>query len=373
MLTRLYIDNYASFVNFEFRPSRTNLLIGDNGSGKTKILEVMGDIIALNKGGVPVEGCFPAYKRTAWEQRDKQTFELDIDRDGEAFKYLLEIAHEHDPSSTRTFIAREEVTVGAKPLFRYAEGRVELFRDDHSAGPSFAFSNRRSFLANLELSSENRNLMWFLNWIGGFWRFRLDPTTIKKGWLAEREDPYLAADGSNFAAFYRYMMQERPETIERIQSELRRVVGGLDRMRLKTLGDRKALVVDFSSADGAPEFNLPFFALSDGQVVLIVLYTILHAIEGSVNLLCIDEPDNFVALHEIQPWLQGLSDRHDTQAIIISHHPEVIDYLAADSVYLLTRRGSGLTRIQQPRFASEGGLKASEQLARGLLEPSDAR
>jgi predicted ATPase len=35
MLTRLYIDNFRCFVKFEYRPARTQLILGANGSGKS--------------------------------------------------------------------------------------------------------------------------------------------------------------------------------------------------------------------------------------------------------------------------------------------------------------------------------------------------
>jgi predicted ATPase len=367
MLVRLYIDNYACFVNFEFRPAQTNLLIGDNGSGKTTILNLLGQIIQLNRIGTNVDVCFPQYSRTAWDPRDKQTFEIDVDLEGELFKYVLEVAHEKDLSGIRTFIAREELTLTGKPLFRFVQGRVELFKDDHNAGPSFEFSNKRSFLANVELSNENRRLIRFLNWLTGIWRFHLDPTSIKNGSIAEREAMIPAVNGENFAAFFRYLVQERPEVTERVQNALQDVIPGFERMRLISVGnERKGLYVNFISSEDASKYQLPFVALSDGQVTLIVLYTILHALSENSSLLFVDEPDNFVALREIQPWLQELSDHHEIQAIIISHNPEVIDYLAADTTFLLSRRTSGLARIEEVKFLSEGGLKASEQIARGL-------
>jgi AAA15 family ATPase/GTPase len=33
MLKRLYIDNFRSFVNFEYKPGSKQLLLGANGSG----------------------------------------------------------------------------------------------------------------------------------------------------------------------------------------------------------------------------------------------------------------------------------------------------------------------------------------------------
>jgi AAA15 family ATPase/GTPase len=41
MLTRLYIDNFRCFVDFEYRPGRTNLILGRNGSGKSSMLDAL--------------------------------------------------------------------------------------------------------------------------------------------------------------------------------------------------------------------------------------------------------------------------------------------------------------------------------------------
>ena len=50
-------------------------------------------------------------------------------------------------------------------------------------------------------------------------------------------------------------------------------------------------------------FRLDFNELSDGQQTLIALYALLHFLVQENTTLCIDEPDNFVALAELQPWL----------------------------------------------------------------------
>lgn len=41
MITRLYVDNYRSLVNFELKLGATNLLLGANGSGKTSVFATL--------------------------------------------------------------------------------------------------------------------------------------------------------------------------------------------------------------------------------------------------------------------------------------------------------------------------------------------
>ncbi len=56
------------------------------------------------------------------------------------------------------------------------------------------------------------------------------------------------------------------------------------------------------------------------------------------------EPGNFVTLREIQPWLHELQDTvHECnrQAIIISHHPEIVDDMARSNGKWFSRKDNG--------------------------------
>ena len=81
--------------------------------------------------------------------------------------------------------------------------------------------------------------------------------------------------------------------------------------------------------------------------------------------LFFDEPDNYVTLPELQPWLAELEDgAGDTlpQVVLISHHPEAIDFLARSTVWL-AREPESHTRIVEPK--NDTGLPMSEVHARG--------
>ena len=68
---------------------------------------------------------------------------------------------------------------------------------------------------------------------------------------------------------------------------------------------------------------------------------------------------------ELQPWLAELEDgAGDTlpQVVLISHHPEAIDFLA-DSTVWLAREPESHTRIIEPKNGT--GLRMSEVYARG--------
>jgi ABC-type ATPase with predicted acetyltransferase domain len=116
---------------------------------------------------------------------------------------------------------------------------------------------------------------------------------------------------------------------------------------------------------GGRRFPLEPAELSDGQRALMVLYTIRHAIADGASLLFFDEPDNYLAQREIQPLLAeltGAARNAGATLLVISHHPEVIDYLAPDQVLRLWRGEDGPTRIESVQFDLSMGMTASETL-----------
>jgi predicted ATPase len=122
------------------------------------------------------------------------------------------------------------------------------------------------------------------------------------------------------------------------------------------------------SVPSSPVTTIPFSfdELSDGQRILICLYALLNFVVDGHGCLFLDEPENYLALPEIQPWLMELRDRiddHGGQVILISHHPEIIDYLAPELGLVFERVGVGPVRVRP--YNPDDVLSPSEQIARG--------
>lgn len=102
---------------------------------------------------------------------------------------------------------------------------------------------------------------------------------------------------------------------------------------------------------------------------MLVIHTLLHfAIRSEKALLCVDEPGNFVALAEIQPWLTSLveaAEDHGFQIMLISHHPELVNFLAPERAVLLDRLDGGPTRVVDSPRHPGAALAPAEVLARG--------
>jgi predicted ATPase len=182
------------------------------------------------------------------------------------------------------------------------------------------------------------------------------------------ESEKLADDASNFASWYRFISRQDISRQLDLFHELRHALDGFDSMKLDGAADSTVTMrVIFKNASGKPT-SLKFKQLSDGQRQLIVLHTLLYGLSNEHRTLFLDEPDNYVALREIQPWLTSLIDaagRSIDQSIIISHHPEVIDQLAPENGVWLYRDGNGPTRAETGRATMSAPLRPSEVEARG--------
>ncbi|MEW6212762.1 MAG: AAA family ATPase [Acidobacteriota bacterium] len=373
MITRVYIDNFRCFTNFEVRPDRVNLLIGDNGAGKSTFIEVLYRVVGLVVLGKAVEEAFPLNTLTRWDSRTTQQIEIDLSGSGGTYHYSLILSH--DLARETVTLQRETVKYNSlndsRRLFLYDNGQVHLLNNEGKLGTQFPFRGTRSFLSQLEARPENTLLTWFLDSLSKVWLIKLDPTSIDSESKIESES--LHRDGSNFASWYRHLSQERPEGLPKLFERLRKTVTGF--RSLKTVstgrgGQKRELVAVVGHGDSEKTHEVYFNELSDGERATIILYCLLMDAEGEPKTLLLDEPENFVGLQLIQPWLVELGDaiRDEGQLFLISHHPEVIDYLAADESLLFERSGGGPARVRANPFDRDKGLKASELVARGLLD-----
>jgi len=102
--------------------------------------------------------------------------------------------------------------------------------------------------------------------------------------------------------------------------------------------------------------------------MLIGLYMVLHFVIAKGQTVILDEPDNFVSLREIQPWLLAAEDAVEEskgQLILISHHPEIMNYWAREYGLLFSREENGHVRTKAYREVADTGLDPAETIARG--------
>ena len=377
MLTRLYADNFLCLVNFELALDESNVLLGANGSGKTSALEVLRRIRALVSRRERIEDVFPIRDLCLSQNRDKQHFELDLKIDGDSYRYLLVV--EHDRPNKQMRIGEEALFHEGKPIFEFRQGDAQLYHDNYKKGPAYPFDWGLSGIGVLNERLDNRKLTKFKHALANFIIASPCPPLFESESRSEdsRADtlgPFL----EDFVGWYRGASQENMGAIGDLFGALREVLPGFNSMHMVESGEHsRALKVSFLRPDGNRGANRKrrtdlygFSQLSDGQRMLVALYSLIF-LAADRPYLFLDEPDNYLALREIQPWLALASEQcGDTleQLVLVSHHPVTIDYLAGASGRWFFRDGTGPVRVNTEPPELKDALSLSEIVARGWEE-----
>ncbi|KKL78036.1 hypothetical protein LCGC14_2028830, partial [marine sediment metagenome] len=316
MIERLYLDNYKCFVNFEWQPEALQLVLGRNGTGKTTVFHVLETLREFIVAGRPTTEAFPTSTLTAWDTRLEQTIELELTGNGGRYRYRLIVEHGQEPDKQKSRIKTERLQFDQLTLYEFDGSDAHLFRDDGSAGPKFPFDWSRSAIPTIPERPENQRLVWFRDRMERVYFFAPDPLRMEyqSEFEVEKPDRHL----NKLVSWLRHLSQESVDTMARVRDCLREGIDGLKDFNLKRAGETSRVLkfeFDFSedsATRSTNRFTLSLNELSEGQRCLVALFTMLYAAVGPDTTLCVDEPDNFVALREIQPWLTRLSDRvHD--------------------------------------------------------------
>ncbi len=369
MLRKIYIDNYKSLVNFELKVGNIHLLLGPNGAGKSSVFEVLRKLRSFISGESKLDVLFESHSCTRWQTLRIQTFELEIA--GEQGLYQYQLAIEHDESAQRARVKHERLNIDGNPLLSFEQGEMHLYRDDYSAGPVYPFDWTLSAVSSIFPRSDNKKLTWFKDHVQQMVVVQIVPALMRPD--SDQEDPLPGEHLENFVSWYRYLSQDQGMALI-VTDVLREILPGFDYFSFEAFGEKNRRLKAYFSAPGLKKgIGYSFEELSDGQRTLMGLYILLEASKKYGYILCLDEPENFLALPEIQPWLIDLYDQcqeeeDKTQALIISHHPEMINYLLASPVgFWLDRDENLVTRVRSITAQSDGGLPVSELIARGWL------
>lgn len=369
MLKRLYTDNFRCLNNFELSLDEQHLFLGANGSGKSAVFSVLFKIfrfVVLKEASVEV---FPAddLSKIHLGGSAKQIFELHMEGDEGTFLYKLTIEHEMEKKISRVF--SESLELNHQPLFKYEHGHAFLYNDKHQPGPEFPMDWTKSGVGFLMERPSNKNLTWFKKRLGNICVIKINP--YQMGAEAREENEFLDLDMTNFTAWYWANSMKDAGKLVGLFQALSDVIPGFEALNLQTAGTSKILSVAFKNGQGGARYSLTFDRLSEGQRALVALYALVHFLPDGGLTLCLDEPDNFLALPEIQPLLNTLDnfcEERGRQVLMISHNPRIIDFMTKDLGVWFSRDGcSGPTRAQRMTTDPAAGFPLSDLIERGWL------
>jgi predicted ATPase len=246
------------------------------------------------------------------------------------------------------------------------DGKIRFFPNDSMQATALPLETTRSALHLSQLS--NSHVRRFVEWMESVYCFRIDAYPGQMDESADREERQPDSELENLAGWYRYLVQTYPDKNVRFLQSVKEALDGFQALRvLPDEAGVRTLRLDFTTPTGK-KVNYSVSELSEGQRCLLALYMILHFLIAQGHTIFIDEPDNFIALGEIQPWLLAAEkevEDHNGQLILISHHPEILNLLAAEYGVRFFREDNGHVRTEKFKADPKGDLQPSQLIARG--------
>jgi hypothetical protein len=361
MITRLYANNFRCLVAFDTKFDSFGVLCGANGAGKSSVFDAVRLLRNLGTGDGLLGGTgdqdVPKLEFTKWLDSKIQEFELSLGVDGHAFDYVLHLEQTADFEKPR--VIHEKAVCDRQPLFERDLDGVRFQKSDGN-WTGFPLDWRQAALAAIQPRGSIANLALLQKEIAKLLVLRPNPRAMESESKAEAKHPDLSM--TNLTSWYRSLAQEQ-EWTDALRDALRGVWPDFRSFKLEDAGmNTKVLQLRFENP-----VSLFFNQLSDGERALIGLYMMRSALEtGAVRSVLIDEPDNFVGLPELQPWVLSmrelLDDQH--QLVLISHHPEILSNSGESNGHYLWRDNhTSPTRIGPLKVPE--GMSAGEAIARG--------
>ena len=388
IFTRLQVLHFRSLEQVDQRLTRFQALVGPNASGKTTFLDVFnllkdlmssrGDVReAVGQRGadfskllwqgrgdsfqIALEARIPddvhGKMGSSRQQFDHVRYELEIGLDTATNEIGLDretlwlfTAQATDPLEVRDTFPYL-VTEVASIFWKQRQGRVYIinkktkgndnFYPDNPKAykPSYRLGRPRSALAQVPVDPVNFGVaIWLRDRLeNGVQSFILDSQTIR-----QPSPPGLGTrfqtDGSNL-----------PWVIEDLRREERQFAKWLDHVRT-ALGDirdirsierpedrHRYLVVEYDN--GAV---VPSWLVSDGTLRLLAL-TIPAYIKDLREIFLIEEPENGIHPRAMETVIQSLESIYDSQVLIATHSPIVINQLDANQIICFAKNINGAT------------------------------
>ena len=354
MITEIQIENYKSIQNLKMNLGRVNVFIGENGCGKSNILEAIAlasaaatdklDNEYLAPRGIRVVE--PELMRSAFQQENLiKEIKISLKWDKES-EFSFELHHDNKPYSKW------------KNNIEPPKHNVTVYKTD-SVHSLIEKGLKHSILFFLIYAPENTALR-SLNEEG-----RIQPLGIKGEGLFK------------LLRVISYESYESPDQINEIKEKLKLLDWFEDfEIAQGSFGSENRIQI----RDRYLDENLPFFdqRSSNEGFLFLMFYFTLFISNYTPKFFAIDNIDaslNPKLCTRLIKELVELAKKHDKQVILTTHNPAILDGLNLDDedqrLFTIYRNISGHTkakRILKPQpLEGQKSVKLSESFMRGYI------
>jgi predicted ATPase len=341
MLRVIEINNYKLFHDFKLKFSTgINLICGVNGSGKSALRELLFSLV--NFLAMPevsdhvahsIEEAFPSDVFCKWSTQpsgfDDIVIGLELGEEDEWYRYDLIV--KYNLSEHKSMVQDESLTFhsqdGTQSIMTFTNEIIDILTDDDKT-LTFKYDRNMSGLGTG--SKNNSRIKKFGSLISQIYALHFNPSLIASDFTSGLRS--LGSQGENFSAWHFYNTINHSEKQEIIYNRCKYFIPGFVSINSPQKGDFYSWKIRVKFINKF--YDIALQELSDGQKVLFALYSLLtNANDGST--IMIDEPENFLAPGELQPWLDAMNDaweERDIQFILISHNSKTLNWYHKESM-----------------------------------------
>lgn len=412
MITKVQIENFKSIEKLSLSLGRVNVLIGENGCGKTNILEgiamaAAGDAKNLEEylGNRGIRITSSAFMRSCFEGKKQDEKIITKLQTSNELDFDFEFLHDNKSYSNweinklNIFELIEETQTNLNELPKLKKSMSTLINSIHDSielekkleGNFIVPKQNKKILPELEDSLKRINLIhqdYTNDYKDIIKEFDSDVSFIKNFVIYAPENHFLRKTdeigtveplgyrGEGLIKLLSVLHQEKPEAIEKIKEKLR-LISWFEDFEIVSNGFTGSYV---KIRDGylGKDIYYPSLKSTNEGFLFLLFYLSLFIAEYTPKFFAIDNIDNALnpkLCRELIKVLTQLAKEHDKQVIFTTHNPAVLDGLNLDDeeqrLFVVYRNAEGHTKVRRvkKRETPEGyePMRMSEQYMNGFI------
>jgi len=357
-LTKLYIHNYKSFYDTTIELDKLNIVVGENNSGKSNLIDVLEFVdIAISKDierAIDDKGGYDKIKNYSAVGEKKviirATFEDTL---------ITSFSFTKDYSILSEYTDKKYITSHKKYFSKNRKEQKKLF----------FFSGKHN--ESMQVMRYTLDSIFLLRTLYKISTYYFDTQKIRTLSNQDTKDSKLSKDGSNLGKILYEIKENDKNRFEVISNSLITTVNEIDGIEIYNVADN--YIIAFKEKGKEP---IPIHVVSDGTINLLATMTALNQNNDS-SLLVFEEPERHLHL-KVMDYLLESFRTSDKQIIVTTHSSELLNYAKLEEIVFIYRNSDGDTQsiraIDVPnlkgkmeRLAYERPMSLDEMISCGMI------
>lgn len=395
MLKNIEINNFKTIDRLKLELGRTNVFIGENGAGKSNILEAIALAAAANSRKLDNEFLFPRGIRITSASLMRPQFDDESQNSPIVIKATdhneatTEFELNHDNKEYSNWTARTTHNgLGEEHFFgevltemsadnpnmivelKEAVNQLEAFIDAAKSGSHFKITSD-SILGKITQRTQNKlaNLVPELN---DFAIYSPETSTLRK-FDSEGQIEPLGVCGEGLQKLLLVLPKEEPETLVSIIKTLS-IFGWFAGLHFEHNPGTSHSSIEVQDRFFRNNSQLLDIRGANEGFLYIIFYVTLFASKLCPKFFAIDNIENSLnpkLCAHLVSQIHNISVAQNKQSILTTHNPAILDGLNLDDdeqrLFAVQRNPDGYTRVKRIQKKKGSDLKLSEMFMRGVI------